>query len=130
MSSNTLCVYSAGSVNEADVVVAWLADHGIAAIVPNQHITHTLGLPNVIPDRIEVCVSDEQQLTEARALLIEHELTLAQHLAAVRASGTVSVTCESCGESVEAQARDAGHVIDCPHCHEYIDVPDPTQSAG
>lgn len=128
MPRNPHCVYEAANVDEADIVVAWLADRGIKSVVPDRETTRTLGLPNVVPGGVEVCVADEAQLAEATALVVEHEQALARHVAAASRTGTLSVVCDSCGKRFEVEAREAGHVVDCPHCSEYVDVPDPTAS--
>jgi hypothetical protein len=129
MPRNELCVYEAGTVNEADIVVAWLAQHDIEAIVPDRHTTSTLGLPDIIPGGAEVCVTDAAKFAEAQALIAEHEQALTDHLAATAPSGTIVFSCGNCGKTVNADATDAGRVINCPHCHEYVDVPDPTEAA-
>ena len=115
-------------MDEADVVVAWLADHDVTAVIPDRHTTQTLGLPNLIPSSIEVCVADEAQYNRALALIAEHEQTLAQHVASAVPTGSLEITCDNCGKKFDVPSREIGHVVDCPHCHEYVDVPDPSAS--
>lgn len=129
MSQHQLRVYVAANVDEANIVVAWLAERNIRAIIPDVHTTATLGLPNLIPGSIQVCVADPGQLDEARALLAEQKEALAQHVAGVSESDLIDVVCPNCGETLSVERREAGHVLECPHCHEYVDAPDPTESA-
>lgn len=128
MSQSELCVYVAGNVDEANIVVAWLADREIAATIPDRHTTATLGLPTIIPGHVNVCVTQPEQLDQARALIAEHDQQIKDHLAKVGATGQVTVTCEKCGAVNTVSTKESGHVIECTECHEYIDVPDPSES--
>ena len=127
MSHNELSVYTAGNVEEANVVVAWLADRGVEAIVPERG-NPALGLPNIIPGHVEVCVAHANQLDEARKLIVEHEEHLREHLRASGAVTLVDLTCPKCDKTISVEPGDAGQVIECPHCHEYVDVPDLSDS--
>lgn len=126
MSHNELCVYDAGNVEEANIVVAWLADHDIKAILPDEHTIATLGMPTILPGHVEVCVTDRTQLAEARALIAEHNRHLKEHVAAAGVGGEIPATCEKCGTTSTFPYSEAGHVVECPECNEYLDVPDPT----
>jgi hypothetical protein len=40
-------------------------------------------------------------------------------------SGTVTATCEECGKPSDWPATSMGKTETCPHCHKYMDIPDP-----
>jgi membrane protease YdiL (CAAX protease family) len=42
----------------------------------------------------------------------------------------VTFPCEECGKNVTFPVERCGHVEDCPHCHEYVDVPNHSDRAG
>ena len=43
-------------------------------------------------------------------------------------TGTVEAVCEECGKSSQWPASQMGTTQDCPHCHNYMDVPDPEEN--
>jgi len=42
---------------------------------------------------------------------------------------SVTFACEECGRQITLPANRAGHVDDCPHCHEFVDVPSVSEAA-
>ncbi len=121
------CVYVANNVESADIVVAWLAEHGVEAMVPGRHGISSafMGLQAIVPGGVEVCLRNEADVARARALLAEHEEAIKARLPAGHESDMITVTCDKCGEVCEFPFDVAGRVAECPHCHEYIDVPPP-----
>jgi hypothetical protein len=74
MGQDLITVHNAGTIEEADIVVAWLDDHGIKAMVKNRHILGTYsGLGAVSHNQVEVCVIRPEDAERARQLLKEHE---------------------------------------------------------
>ena len=43
-------------------------------------------------------------------------------------TGTVTAVCEDCGKESEWPATAMGTTQTCPHCHCYMDVPDPDEN--
>jgi predicted Zn-ribbon and HTH transcriptional regulator len=118
-------IYTANNLGEAEVIKAWLAERDVAVIIPDRHATDTVGMPSTITGGIEVCVRDAAQLHEAKALLEEHAEALADHVArAAPEIEPVKVQCEKCGAEATTTSLERSHVIECPKCHEYIDVPE------
>lgn len=119
MSQDLICVHRARDIGEADIIVAWLEERGIAAMVKDRYAAGTLQVPQVVAPRgIEVCVLDAQQAEPAHALLAEHA---AEH--AVPKGAPVNATCEECGATTQFAAAQSGSVQSCPHCRAYLDVP-------
>jgi len=124
------CVYVANSPGEAGVVVAWLAEQGIAAKEMNQAtLGGLLGLTpfsttGVCSTGIEVWVMQVDDVDRALRLLAQRADALNWAAAARReATGTIDAVCEDCGRTAAYPARQAGMVQDCPHCGAYVDVP-------
>lgn len=122
MSDELTCVYRARTVEEGDIVAAWLDARGVAAHVKERHV---LGLefgPLASYRRgVQVCVMGDETAVRARALLVEWE---EREDVTETAAGSVSATCEECGATSEFPGAARGSVQDCPHCHQYIDVPE------
>jgi len=73
MSQDLIPVHNAGTLEEADIVVAWLDDRGVKAMVKDRHTIGTYsGLGAVSHNQVEVCVVDPADADKARKLLKEH----------------------------------------------------------
>ena len=122
MSRNPLCVYTAGNVEEADIVTAWLAEQDIEAMVPDRHAigATTFGLPAFVPGGITN--PDEAEL--AQTLLEERAQAIQARVPSGKEGQDIAVVCENCHETISFPQSEAGSVAECPNCREYIDVPD------
>ena len=70
MSEDLITVHNAGTLEEADIVVAWLDDQGINAMVKDRHSISTFsGVSAISNNEIEVCVTDPGDAEKARELL-------------------------------------------------------------
>lgn len=70
MTEDLITVHNAGTLEEADIVVAWLDNQGIKAMVKNRHAIGTFsGLSAISHNEIEVCVTDPSEAERARELL-------------------------------------------------------------
>jgi len=73
MSDDLIVVHNAGTLEEADIVVAWLDDQGIKAMVKDRNVLGTLpGVGAVSHNQVEVCVGDTAEAEKARELLKKH----------------------------------------------------------
>jgi hypothetical protein len=126
------CVFVADSLGLAEVIVVWLADHGIPAEVMNP--TTLGGLDGLTwlsstavgASGLEVWVMDPAQAGPARDRIAEHRAQLAAHADEREAGGQITALCEDCGKESSFPGSEAGKVLNCLHCGEYIDVPDRT----
>jgi hypothetical protein len=127
------CVFVADNDALADAVVKLLASAGIAseavAPPPKTESEPITGMTEMVtPDEIEIRVLDATQVTAAKDLLMS-----AANAAAIRSvrekranrTGTISAKCEDCGKSSEWPASAMGTTETCPHCGQYMDIPDP-----
>lgn len=126
-------VFLAENTKIAEAVVALLASAGIAAeavVPPPQAMVEPL--PGVTAmasgSSIEVIVTDPAKIAEAKGLIDSAVAAGVVH--AIRQkrasrSGTVTAVCEECGQSSEWQAVAMGTTETCPHCYNYMDIPDP-----
>lgn len=123
-------VFVADSAKLADAVIQLLAANNIRAelgpVAPVE-VSALTGMSDA-PEEFPILVTDEKQVGDARDFL-----TRAENVAAMRAvsekraarTGTVTATCEDCGKASEWPAAAMGTTEVCPHCGNYMDVPDP-----
>jgi hypothetical protein len=127
------CVFVADTVGVGEIIVVWLANHGIEAQVMNPATLGGLdGLTwasrtGVAAGGIEVWVNDASQAAQARELLEQHATELTAKTAARNAGGDITVTCEECGKENVVPGSETGKVVNCKHCEAYMDVPDPSE---
>ncbi|HUU82844.1 MAG TPA: DUF2007 domain-containing protein [Phycisphaerae bacterium] len=126
MSRDLPCVYRAADIEEAKVVVAWLSEQGIAALVKDEHAAAMMQTSLIVaPEGIEVCVTNAEDAARATALLRDHFARKDRR--GSPDAGPVAATCEECGRTSEFPAAQGGSVQNCPHCKAYIDVPEATE---
>lgn len=124
------CVYVADSPAQGEAVVAFLAGEGIPARVMDEATLGGLaGLTFFSPtgaalEGLQVWVLDEVHIDQARAQLARFDAARIAHRSA-HVGETVQVTCEHCGMVCTFPGERRGGIEDCPHCGEYIDIPDP-----
>jgi hypothetical protein len=121
MTTEPICIRRAGTVEEADIVVAWLADQGIETTIVDRSNPGVLAFGVTDIEGIAICVADQQIADRAMELLTEHD-RLAKQAAGGSADG-VDLTCEECGKTVTANPGAADTTLECPHCGAYVDVP-------
>jgi hypothetical protein len=115
------CVYHASTVDEADIIVAWLADRGISAFVKDRHMAGNFVTMAVAPKGVEVCVADSEQSNLADQLLKEHDQERN-----LRPLGDfekiLPMPCGGCGMMLEFPGELHGTVQSCPMCGQRVDV--------
>ncbi len=122
MPTDMRTVYRANNVEEADIIVAWLDEQGVSAMVKDRTVAGTLEIPMLFTPRgIEVCVPDRDQADRAVELLKDHYSEQAQ---ADESDRTVDAVCEECGKTSSFPYSQCGLVQNCPHCNAYLDVPE------
>ena len=125
-----ICVYRARNVEEADVLVAWLDEHGIESLVKDREAALTMATSLIVaPAGIEVCVSEEAKAAEARALIEQRMEELRRAREADEQRPPIEAVCEECGQSGTFPYPQRGSVQSCKNCGAYMDVPDPEAAA-
>jgi len=125
MSRDLPCVFHARDVDEANIVVNWLAEHDIPAMVKNQFMAQALPGADIFGHGgIEVCVVDPAFAERAVELLREHDAELQTSQAIADNGEPIDATCDECGVTSRFPARCRGRVETCPACGKYVDVPE------
>jgi hypothetical protein len=128
MARSAYCVYTANSVEEADIVTAWLSEQNIQAVVPDRYSigATTWGQPAIVPSGVEICVTNPADAELAQSLFEQHAEALREQLGTSVTDGApIAIVCDACHQAVSFAANEAGTVAECPNCREYIDVPGP-----
>lgn len=115
-------ITTVGTIGEADVIIAWLAEHGVTADVKDRHwLALNYGRVWSKAYGVEVVALSEDEAERGRTLLAEHAAARAQ-AAETAPNGKIRATCEECGTTHIFLAKDAGRVVDCPACGQFMDV--------
>jgi len=121
MAAELICIHRTSTREEADIVIAWLEDRGVQAVVTDRGNPGVSAFGATDLEGIAICVSDTETAGRAKELLEEH---VRQRAAAVpdASTGPIEVKCTECGETVEFPAESRGSVQDCPRCGAHLDV--------
>jgi len=130
------CVLVAQEMATARLLAEWLTDKGFPAepIMPAAIATpgDSLGFTEETFNGIEVRVLSAEHVKPAKSAIEEmkDEVTAVQERRQKRAerTGTVNAVCEDCGKASDWPALAMGTTETCPHCGNYMDVPDPDEN--
>ena len=124
MPRDMICVYRAADLGEADIVAAWLAEQGITVHVKDRFAAGTMQTSLIVaPKGIEICVVDPRVAEQARALVREPLERRKKKTDETAVGCVVEAVCEECGRTSRFPFAQRGSVQTCPHCRQYIDVP-------
>jgi len=117
-----VCVYRAADIGEADILVAWLEEQGVAAYVKDRFTTGMLQTSLIVAPRGIEVVAQASDAPRAVELLRQHcEMVKQEHSAASHRQ--IKATCEECGKESLFPYNQRRTVQTCPHCRAYLDVP-------
>jgi hypothetical protein len=121
MPGDLYCIRRTATVEEADIIVTWLAGRGVEAQVVDRANPGVLAFGITDTEGIAICVADEETAEKAQALLEEHDRERADQ---AEGKGQVETTCEECGALNRFSLQQRGTVQECSECGAYIDVPE------
>ncbi len=126
-------VFVAENAQVAEAVIQLLAANGITAEIeqpPPPETSALTGFSDPPPEEFPVFVTTPGKVDEAKELLttaVNASLIRAVREKRANRTGTVTATCEDCGKSSEWPATAMGTTESCPHCGNYMDIPDPDE---
>lgn len=123
MGENLYCIRRTATVEEADVIVAWLEDQGIEAQVVDRDNPGVFAFGLTDAEGVAICVGDEATAEKGKELLVEHDRQRDLALAKAVSAGDIEVTCDACNHVTSFAAELAGTTQQCEKCHEYVDLP-------
>lgn len=119
MAINPTCVRRTQTLEEAELIAAWLDEEGIEATVVGRESlgVHAFGATDL--EGVGVFVADSEAAERAQALLEEHDRARED----AERDALVTVPCDACGEPNTFTEDCCDTVQECAACGEYIDVP-------
>jgi hypothetical protein len=120
-----IAVYNAATNIEAHLICSILTNAGIEAYASKDVSPGGLWMFGTLPEIHKPQVwANRSDIGRVKPLLDDYEGRLAARQAASEAMPDVTFPCEECGKSVTFPAQRRGHVETCPHCGNYVDVPE------
>ena len=126
MTDPPVCIRRVNTLEEAQLLVAWLDDYEIDATVVGAQNPGSLAFGISDFEGIGVFVTGGSAAERAGELLAEHD---ARSPASEPDDEYFDVTCDECGEVTTFQRGEVGTVQTCAACGAFVDVPDNTVSA-
>ena len=120
MATEPVCIRRTNTIEEADIIIAWLEEQGVEATVPDRDSTGVLAFGVTDAEGIEIFVANQETADRAAALLERHDQERAA--ASSVADGTLEVKCEACGEINRFPAGSRESVQECSKCGAYLDA--------
>lgn len=121
MTNQPVCIRRVNTLEAAQLLVAWLADHEIDATVMGEQNPGSLAFGVSDFEGIGVFLTGSSEAERARKLLAEHD---ARSPASESNAEYLDVTCEECGEVTAFQSGELGTVQTCAACGAFVDVRD------
>ncbi len=123
MPNEPVCIRRVGTMEEAEIIVAWLDEQGVQATVVDPNNPGVMAFGTTDAEGITICVAEAEKADRAKVLLAEHDKKHEHDSATAAAGSCIDVTCEPCGR-VNSFPADAGaSVQECSGCGAYLDVP-------
>lgn len=120
MANEPVVVRRTMTVEEAHIIVAWLADQGVEATVADRNSTGVMAFGVTDTEGIEIVVPDEEAAKKAQALLEAHD---AKHKIESGKGTPLEIKCDECGTLNRFPSTVPGMVLECDECGAYLDVP-------
>ncbi|MCH7591209.1 MAG: hypothetical protein IH989_00305 [Planctomycetes bacterium] len=125
MTDQPVCIRRVNTLEEAQLLVAWLDDYEIDATVVGAQNPGSLAFGISDFEGIGVFVTGGSAAERAGELLAEHD---ARSPASEPDDEYFDVTCDECGEVTTFQRGEVGTVQTCAACGAFVDVPDDAMS--
>ncbi|MGD2110511.1 MAG: DUF2007 domain-containing protein [Phycisphaerae bacterium] len=120
MADEPVCVRRANTIEEAEIIVAWLEEQGIEAKIGDPSSTGVMAFGVTDTEGVEILVADEKTAERARKALADHDSRPADD---DEDGPLIEVTCDECKHVNRYPADDAGTTQECAECGGYVDVP-------
>ena len=98
MNSDPVCIRRTGTVEEAEILVAWLDAKGVTATIADPDSTGVFAFGVTDTEGVEIYVADEESAKRAKTLLAEHDKERDEAASQEASSETVDVKCGECGQ--------------------------------
>ena len=123
MASEPICVRRAATIEEAEIIVAWLDERGVMATIldPSNPGLAAFGVTDL--EGVAICVKDQGTADLAGTFLEEHDRVRAMAEQATESTTAPEIVCDECGKQVTSKSSVPGTTLECPHCGAFVDAP-------
>lgn len=124
MANEPIVIRRTSTVEEAEVIVAWLDAEGVSATIidPDNPGAFAFGVTDA--EGIAIGVTDEHEADRATLLLAEHDKRGSAPPAHADSVGEIDVQCTECGRLNPHPGDAAGTVQQCTKCGAHLDIPE------
>lgn len=123
MLEDPVCIRRTNTLEEAEILIAWLDERGVKATVLDPDSTGVFAFGVTDPEGVEIYVADEETAERAKTLLAEHDREREEAASTSDAPTLIEVKCDECEQLNSFSSDLAGTVQECPECGAFIDVP-------
>ncbi len=123
MANEPVLIRRTNTVEEADIIVAWLEERGVKAMVPDRDNPGVLAFGVTDVEGIEIFVADTETAERARTLLVQHDKERGAEGEPAGVAKQIEVTCEECGQANSFPSDTFASVQECSQCGAYLDMP-------
>jgi len=123
MPSEPICIRRAATVEEAEIILAWLDERGVMATIfdPSNPGVAAFGVTDL--EGVAICVKDQGTADLASTFLREHDLERATAASSSQSNTSSEIICDECGKTVTTDPSASGSTFECPHCGAFVDAP-------
>lgn len=120
MASDLILIQRTTTIEEADIITAWLEEQGILATIIDRANAggYLFGMTDV--EGFAIVTADKATAERAVAMIAEHKPGKPKRSAGLK----VTAKCEECGKETVFDGELSGTVQECEHCGAYVDVPE------
>jgi len=120
MAGEPICIRRVNTIEEAEIIIAWLEEQGIEAKVIDPSSTGVMAFGVTDLEGVEIFVADAETAKRAETALAEHDR---QHAHGEDDGGAmIDVPCPECNHVNAFPADYAGSTQECAECGAYLDV--------
>jgi hypothetical protein len=124
MAAEPVVIRRTATVEEAQIIVAWLDEQGVEAVVVDQANPGVFAFGVTDIEGIAIAVPDEESARRAESILAEHDREHAEATLPDTSIERVDVVCETCKSTTTFTGEQRGTVQECSECGAYLDVPE------
>lgn len=124
MAAEPVVIRRTATVEEAQIIVAWLDEQGVEAVVVDQANPGVFAFGVTDNEGIAIAVPDEESARRAKSILEEHDRQQVESTLPDTPIEKVDVVCDACKTTTTFTGEQRGTVQECGECGAYLDVPE------
>lgn len=129
MSDEPVRIRQVNTIEEAELIVAWLDECDVEATVMGRQNPGAAAFGIADFEGIGIFVSDATIASRAKQLLAEHDAQRAPSSEGESVDTCVKVPCDECGHVSTFEDVEPGTVQTCAACGAFLDIPNDVASA-